>query len=477
MRLHPTPLSWLLLSFAACGSGGSDDAASGSSTGSVYVVIDTSTGTNAIVQFQVAAATLERADGATTGNVLREPELVTFADPSGELSGLQLRSVPSGDYEALHLVLVPGSGAVRFPTGSITPLAGPVVLEIPIADGLQHDATAVSWLAVGHNVGQTVVPAGQGLSWQPVLTARVDGSSHEVPDLDFVLQQGTTVTTTLPNARDGVLQLEFDDDCTFGDDDDGHEFDDLEAFLGSIDPDDDLRVSGELNRDGRCHASHARRGRGNDQPRLLGTVVELLPAETSFVMLVLAESRRGDRVLLDPPVEVLVLAAEARFGGHECHSTTGFESLNVGGIVKVKVESRTPVPGGRDEVVARRIEVFGANGAPLQPEWEGRVQSVDVAANTIVVVPRDDDHPILVNGQSVPQVEVVLRPGMLIERHGDDDDDEGEGEGEEDDGGEQTLITIDEVEPGERIRWRGTVTGPTTIAATRVRVQSEDDDD
>ncbi len=471
MRLHPAHLSPLLLCFAACGSGDSNDAAN--TTGSVYVVIDTATGTRPIVQFQVAGAVLERADGTTTGNVLREPELVTFADPSGELSGLQLHSVPSGEYEALHLMLVPGSGAVVLATGPVRPMTGPVDLEIPITGGLRHDAAGVSWLAVGHDVGQNVVQTSQGLSWQPVLRARVDGSNHEVGDLDFVLQQGTVVTTTLPNARDGVLQLEFDDDCTFGDDDDGEELDDLEEFLEGVGNDADLRVNGKLRRDGRCVADHARRGRGNDLPRLLGPVVELLPEETSFVMLVQAEVSRGQRRLLDPQVEVLVQAGEARFNGHQCQSSAAsFASLAIGDVVKVTVRSRTPVPGGRDVVVARRIQVIGANGVPLQQEWEGRVQSVDVPNNTIVVVPREDDHeegePIIINGVSVPQVDVVLTPGMPIERRVE----------EEDSGGSSiVIIQIADVVPGvDRIRWRGTVTGPTTIAATWVRVRADDDD-
>jgi hypothetical protein len=91
------------------------------------------------------------------------------------------------------------------------------------------------------------------------------------------------------------------------------------------------------------------------------------------------------------------------------------------------------------------------------------VQAVRVAGNTITVVPRHDD-PIFVNGVSVPQVDVVLTPGMRIVRRAEE-------------GGGETTILIDGVVPGQdRIWWRGTVTGPTTIAATRVRVREDDDD-
>ena len=53
MRLHPN-LSWLLLSFAACGSGSSNDAAD--TTGSVYVVIDTSTGQPVPVSYDTSTS-------------------------------------------------------------------------------------------------------------------------------------------------------------------------------------------------------------------------------------------------------------------------------------------------------------------------------------------------------------------------------------------------------------------------------------
>jgi hypothetical protein len=96
----------------------------------------------------------------------------------------------------------------------------------------------------------------------------------------------------------------------------------------------------------------------------------------------------------------------------------------------------------------------------MQPEWEGRVQSVDASVHTIVVVPRNDD-PIIVLGVSVPQVTLTVGAGTFIERRAQS-------------GGGDLTIGIGDIVPGQdRIWWRGIVTGPTTIDANWVRVREE----
>jgi hypothetical protein len=219
-------------------------------------------------------------------------------------------------------------------------------------------------------------------------------------------------------------------------------------------------VQGDLRLDGRWIATHARRGRVNDGPRLHGRIHELEPASKSFVMRVQAEVRNGNRTLLSPPVEVLVRAAAARIERNDSRISVPFADLAIADLVKVKWTSRTPVTGGPDVVVAREVEVTSGSGVAAQPEWEGRVQSVNIAANTIRVVPRNDD-PIFLNGVSVAQVDVVLEDGVQIERRANS-------------GGGDSLITIAGVVPGQdRIWWRGTVAGPSTVAATWVRVRQE----
>ncbi|MEO6595578.1 MAG: hypothetical protein ABIP94_12565, partial [Planctomycetota bacterium] len=357
MRTFWFQVPFLLLPLAACSSGSGGAAASLSdTTGSVYVVVDTATGSDTLVQFQVAAAVLERSDGSSTANLLREADLVTFADPTGEVDGLVLRSVPTGDYTVLHLMLVPGSGAALLGNGDMRPATSVVDLVVPIADGLHHSAQSRSWLAIGHN-GAPPAAGPAALAWTPSLTARVDGSNHEIDGLRAVLVQAPTVTTMLGAVDDGLLTVEFAAGCTF-DDDEGGAYGSRDDFLGRMGRDDDLCVHGELHRDGRLLASHVRRGRANDGPRLLGRITELRPGDSSFVMNVLAEvRRRGARRLFSPPVPVLVLAAEARIHRPDSRIVLAFADLQVGNLAKVKWTRRGPGPGGIEQVLAREIEV------------------------------------------------------------------------------------------------------------------------
>ncbi|MBZ0153388.1 MAG: hypothetical protein K8J09_17825, partial [Planctomycetes bacterium] len=193
---------------------------------------------------------------------------------------------------------------------------------------------------------------------------------------------------------------------------------------------------------------------------LLGRITELRPLETSFVFEVQAELRRnGERRLLDPRVEVLVRAAGARLHRSGGHVVMAFADLLVGDFAKVEFTQRTPVPGDRDEVLAREIEVPGAALMP-SPEWQGFVTAVDVGAGTIMVGPWHDD-PIVIEGVVVTSVVVSVGAETTIERKAQG-------------GGGRTPIGLGDVlAGGDRIWWRGEVTGPQAVAARWVRVRAE----
>lgn len=450
-------LSALFLVPAACGGGGGAAAggnAAPGQPGAVYVALDTATGSEALVQFQVAAVALERADGSLTGNLLGTPQMVTFADPSGELDGLALASVPTGDYDSVHLLIAPGSGIALYPNGTTAPVTLAADLEVPIADGLQHLATGRSWLALGQN-GARPPAAGAALrQWQPAMSCRADGSTQTLYGVRVAAVQAGGLVTQVGVVDDGALQVEFAAGCVFDDHPRG-----ADDFLRSSARGDDLALDGTLHRDGRFVASHVHRhGRGNDGPRLLGRITELRPATSSFVLHVLAEVRRGDRRLLPVPEDVLVDATAARIHHSDDRRVLGFADLQLEQLAKVEWTSRTPVVGDLDLVVAREVEVTSGS-VPMRPEWEGAVQSVDLQARTIVVVPRGDD-PIVIDGQSVTSADVHVGTELVIERR-------------ERRGGGRTTIGLDGVVAGERIWWRGTVTGPNAIDASWVRVRAD----
>ena len=457
---HHLVLSLALSSLAACGGGGSSSANAGGNPGGgvgwVYVAVDTAAGSDAVVQFQVAAATLGRDDGSVTGNLLASPAMVTFASPTGELDGLALQHVPTGAYANLHLVLVPGSGFARYADGSTASVQSAGELVVPVGEGLQHDASRHSYLEIGHN--GTPPPAGGAgtVTWVPDLAGRSDGSLASLDSLRFVQVEGQGVTATWGRADDSPLHVSFGAGCEY--------FDDSSptaggsAFAQSLSGSDDLAVEGELHRDGTFVAHRAHRRHGGDDPRLIGRIVELRPATASFVFDVQAEVRRHGLAPQVGATQVLVLTQQAVLQTHGDHLPLQFGDLQVGQLAKVTWTTQTPVAGSLTEVTAREVEVGSGAGAPMSPEWEGSVQAVDTVAGTITVAPRGND-PIVIDGVSVSSATVHVDANTAIVRRAQH-------------GSGQSSIGLGDILAGQdRIWWRGTVTGPDSVAATWVRVR------
>jgi hypothetical protein len=455
--LRSLALTPFLLAVGCGGGGGGSGAADPNAppaAGAVLLVLDTASGSEALVQFQVEAAVLERTDGTTTPNLLANPHLVTLADPTGAADGLVLRAAPAGDYAAVHLFLVPHSGATLQPDGTILPATSAVDLAIPITDGLQHSAQTTSWLVVGHNGPPP--PLGATAAWTPQLSARADGATVTLDDLRVLLVDAPDLVASSRLVDDAALRIVFPDDCIFTDADD-NAITDANRFLDDID-DENVRVRGELQRDGRCLARHARRHGRNDNPRLLGRITALEPTASTFVMHVQAQNPRGGWRLSPLPESIRVEAGNARLRRPN-GQTLAFGDLQVQQLVKVKWSSRSSPAGELPRFVATEVEVPGA-AVPMQPEWAGSVQAVDPVAGTITVVPRHDD-PIVIDGVSVPAVVLSVDADTRLQRRARH-------------GPGVTTITLADIVPGEdRIWWRGTVTGPDTIDATWVRVREE----
>lgn len=457
------PLSLFLLSLAACGGGSSSaGGATVDTTGSVYVAIDTAAGTDALVQFQVGAAQLERADGTRTDNLLAASAMVTLASPTGELDGLSLRHVPSGEYANLHLILVPGSGFARYADGSEANVQSPVDVAVPIAERLSHDANGRSFLSIGHNGASLPAGGSSSVVWTPDLAGRSDGAPQSVDSLKVLLVQGQTVTATWSRADDAPIEVSFAAGCELFDDNSpgNSQVGSSGEFTQGLSGSDDLVVEGELHRNGTLVAHRAHRRHGGDDPRLIGRIVELRPATQSFVFDVQAEVHHHGMQPQSGAVQVLVQASQAELQTHGTHQPLQFGDLQTGQLAKVEFTSRTQVPGSLDEVVAREVEVGSSSGSPLQPEWEGAVQSVDVVGGTITVVPRGND-PIVIGGVTVTSATVAVGAGTSLVRRGSQ-------------GASDTAIGLGDIVAGQdRIWWRGTVSGPSTVDATWVRVRDD----
>ncbi|MFT4511331.1 MAG: hypothetical protein ACI91B_000006 [Planctomycetota bacterium] len=459
MRTLPTLATLLSLLLAACGSGGSNNSTNNTTTNqpsSVIVVIETRAGSEDFVQIQLAGATLEDATGRLTGNLVAESRLITVGDPTGEPSGLRLGPAPSGSYTALHLVMVPNSGLAVAPDGSSQPVANPIDVRIPITDGLQHTAGAPSWLVVGHD---TIPLGGQpmALSWNPTMTARLDGANLRLSELAFPVVNGGVIAATATTVDNASVELACSSSCIY-EDSNATAYASQAEFFANLSIDDDLVADGDLRRSGRIEATRLRRRSRSNQPRLIGSIQSIDASTNSFEMLVVARRQNGNQTTLAIPEAAVIRAQSAKIEESSGTLTT-FASLTIGQIVKVKWLSQS-ANNGVAEYVAQEVEISSSNSSSIQPEWEARVLSVDTANQVIVIVPRNND-PIVIQGVSVPQAEVLINSATLIERR-------------QNQGGGRTTITLAEIQPGtDRIWIRGTAVGATIIEATRVRVRED----
>jgi len=459
MRL-PTSLLFLFVCFScllfpACGNGG-DAAVGGVGTGSdVYVVLDTANGSDVLLTVEVAAVSLERRDGQVTANLLAQPTTLTLTDPSGEAAGLELDGVPAGDYTKLHLLLTSGTGRGLFADGAVRDVFLPFDLVVPVTETLRQGASP-SWLLVAHDrTNPLVVDLGSWI-WNGELRGRADAADVGLVDLVPVVVGASQLRVAVPAAGDGRLEVAFANDCTFGDDQ-GNVYGTSSEFLAGLSSAFDLELRGTLSRDGRLQVRQARRGRGNDGPRLIGRITELIPASRTFALRVQAENRRGRRRLLANGTEVLVRTAQSRIQRPN-GTALSFADLQNGELAKVEWTSVTKVPGERDVYTARQIDVTGTPVA-LVPEWQGVVQFADAATRILVMVPLPGETFTVLG---IPQnlVLLVVTDETLIERRTST--------------GDLVPIGFGDIAPGlDRVVLRGEAASPSTVVATSLRVQRE----
>lgn len=450
------PLALLL---AAC-SGGSGSTGAGqpspTTAGSVVVVVDTRASSDQYVQVQVAAAALESESGAVTDNLLPESIMLTVGDPAGEPAGLRLAQVPTGSYRAIRLLLVPDSATALALDGTTSPVGNPVDLRIPITEDLQHSAQLASWLIIGHDT-PPLSDQGSTLQWNPVMSARLDGTSVQMRELALPVVQGTQLMATASALEDASLELDGAPDCIY-EDEDGTPFSSQQAFFQSLSLDDTLVAHGDLRRDGSLAASRIRRSGRSDRPRLLGTILNIDPVTETFEMRIVATRRSGNQTTLPVPEIATIRAQTARIEASDGLPTT-FAALVVDQLVKVKWLSRSTA-SGQIEYVAEEVEISSIHNSAIEPEWEARVLSVDPATQTIVIVPRNNE-PIIIQGASVPQADVLVDGSTVIERKSNQ-------------GGGSFPISLSEIQPGtDRIWVRGIAVAATIIEANRIRVRED----
>ncbi|MCR9244774.1 MAG: hypothetical protein NXI31_07065 [bacterium] len=445
---------------AAC-SGGSDSSpttTTSAGSGAVHVLLDTAAGSDAFVQGQVVAVTLEPTTGGSTPNLLDAPVEFTLTDPLGSAAGLVLREVASGSFAAVRLVIAPGSTSATYPNGARYPVTMPAELRITFDEPLAHDASGESWVVAGHYGAAPPAGATAAFSWQPMLRAFADEVGVARSSLDVVLVESGGLTVTDAAQREGRLWLTFEASSAFYDAA-GNRYPDAAAFVAATTTGTQVDCKGRLSRTGTLRLDEIRQApvTGNTRARLIGRITQIDVGAEVFWMDVFAEARRGEsQTFLPLPSRARVDAANAELERPN-DRYLAFNELQVGNLAKVEWHSRQPNQNGIEDVVAREVEVAPASGVGMRPEWQGRVDAVDLTLRTITVVRRD--RPLVVNGQVQSSIVVHVPTGLAIERRADR-------------GGGRSMIGLDGVLPGQDRIWiRGRVTAASEVEANRLRVR------
>ncbi|MBK8097195.1 MAG: hypothetical protein IPK26_08810 [Planctomycetes bacterium] len=444
-----------LFALTACGNGNDGSTLPiDPAPNTAQVTLDTAAGVDATIRAQVVAATLERADGTLTANLLPAPRMVTFADPNGQADGVALRNYPPATYRRLHLVTAPGSCTATARDGSQTPVdLTATSLAIEFEAEVVH-RSGHRWLIARHGAFTPLTTTNGRLGWNPALVGG-DAAGTALPAACITV--AAVVNDSIYGTFDGDasrrVQLEFELGSQLLDDH-GMPRTRLE-FLRELTAGDELGVSGVVDQTGVLRGRRGHRSVRTDNPRYLGRITAVDALTVTFAMDVQALTRRGVRELLSAPDAVNVRADNAvlRVGGSFQRST--FAELAVGDLVKVGWTSREGAT-----VIASEVEVTSRQGQPASPQIQGMVSEVSVGTNRIIVVPRRDD-PLILSGRSVHRLEVTVRPTTVLLRQARN-------------GGERTTIGLDGIVAGrDRIWLRGTATRENSLDADWIRVRTD----
>ena len=448
----------LLLPACSGGGGGSAPAnPNAPATAAVQLLLDTATGGDAFVEAQVAAAALLRPDGSYTDNLLPTPQLLTLADPTGDVQGLRLLGAPAGSYRALRLLLAPGSGVAVLGDGSRVPVDfASADLGIAFAADIVHGSSATTAIAASNAAAATLPPNGGRIAWAPQLRGgAAGGTTLAGTSLSVQTLQAASLTGGFAGTDDHGVHLEFEHGAELLDDRGGL-VGDLTTFLGSLSSASELSVFGVLDDHGGLRGQRVRHlgdDHGGSSTRLLGRITSLDSPNVRFGMDVLAEVLHGDRSYLATPEPVTVTAGSASIHASDTWASLSFGDLRIGDLVKVRWSARTGAA-----VTASAVELESRSGASASPEIEGLVSEVRLASNMLVVVPRGND-PLLVNGSSVASAEITITASTRIERDAS--------------GAPSQVIQLgDIVANQDRIWIRGTASGPSTVVASWIRVRN-----
>ncbi len=457
-RLPTLVLAGLSL-LSACGSGGGGSGGAAPAAGPTTLWIDSTAGSETVLEGQVVGARLQAVDGSTTGELLTSNAVdLTIASPQGQPFLLQLGAVPEGDYQAVLLAMAPGatrghrSGVpIEFDPGAM-----PNVVRVEFESPFRRSRGSDDWFHVGHRGGVRFEASGNREKWVPDFwMRRGDDSSFSYLELVVVgVDAQTESLTAIPTPRHGpvTFRVVLAPNAVLTLHDQYRLLSNAE-FFAMVRNGAKLRVRGTVAADRTLTVQFGELrigGSGNSGENKIYARVETAPVGTQFTVQPLSIVRGGSPGgVLSPRTVDAGLARIYRSGNS--HLSLPISAIAVGQWVEIEWNG----PFAADPIPAKEVEIESDSSGHSHPEIEGQVGAVDRIAGTLTMVQRRDD-PLVVGGRRVQSLVVRIGAGTNLFRQDD----------------RRVSITLDQVFVGERVWARGTLDANGVLDGSWVRIRS-----
>ena len=372
---------------AGCGSGGGGGAPGNPQPQSLFALVDTSTGSDALVTARVQGVVLEDGQGARMPLALDRPAEVVLAHPAASSSMLELPAPSSGAWSTMHLVIQADSVRARLGSGPERSVEVPNgVMTVHFAEKL---TPATRGFAIRHAKKLELQDQNGRLRWTSVLVAMAPEGvllkdAHVVVDsvdVDARRAHGRLVD----NERLAVA-LEFPESARLVRDT-SNELLSPTRFLEGLTNGSRLIVDGIMDRERRIQVSaaiHSVEDRDdNKKSKVEGTIAEILERDKAFKLRVVRVKKNRAQLPAAPfTLHVRAASSKIRYLGRLSRHFRDFASLRRGMFIELEFKG----PARELAVDAFKIKIKSLDRAFLH-EVRARVKSIDLAAKSFVVTP------------------------------------------------------------------------------------------
>ena len=451
-QLCAASLSLAFLLGAGCGSGGGGGAPAKPGPSTMFMLVDTASGSDALVTARLQGIILEDDQGQRLPLSLPSVSEIVLAHPGGSSSVLQLPAPSVGAWSTMYLVMEPNSARARMQSG--------VERSVDLPNGVvsvlfgERLAPTTRGFAIRHAKKLELQDQNGRLRWKSTLVAIAPRSTmlkDAQVEIESVDVQARKASGRLRQSDRLLVTLDFPSSARLIKDTSNEPLS-PERFLSGLGKGARLIVDGIMDREQRIQVSAAIHSSDKDdgqKSKVEGTILEILDQQKAFKLRVL-RVKKNKAQLPEAPFTLHVRAGSSkiRYLGRLSRQFRDFASLRRGMFVELEFKG----PARDLAVDAFKIKIKSLDRAFFY-EVAARVKSIDLAEKTFVVVPMEGRLRFGKKELSVARVHVS--ESTLIVREQKD---------------QRTIIGLGDVRVLDRVKMIVRLVGDNALDAELVRV-------